>query len=281
MNTATISRHSTPSPARQTEQTSPMRRIFGVVTEPQSYRNIGYLLLGLPLGTIWFAVLISGLSVATSLLVVALLGIPMLWAMWYVVRWFANVERTTANVLLGEHLALAPVASADKGNLWVRFRAMTKDRDRWRELAYLLLRFPAGIATFTAALTALAAPVMVAYAPFNARYGTSHPFGDWSQSSRMEDVATSPWAWLLVPLGVGDADRFVPRDERRGTRLRSLGRGVARHRDSGAVTAARTTRLGHEWTGNDPPSIRRVMNDQRAERVTGTAVSSGIALMAT
>ena len=65
-----------------------------------------------PLGTIWFAVLISGLSVGVSMLVVALLGIPMLWAMWYVVRWFANVERITANALLGQHLALAPMRHA-------------------------------------------------------------------------------------------------------------------------------------------------------------------------
>ena len=201
MNTTTISRQTAPSRSLPTNPTSPMRRIFGVVTDPQSYRNIAYLLLGLPLGTIWFAVLISGLSVATSMLVVALLGIPMLWAMWYVVRWFANVERTTANVLLSNQLDLAPLASTDRGNLWVRLRSMTSDRDRWRELGYLMLRFPAGIATFIVAVTALAAPVMVAYAPFSARYGTNHPFGNWSQSSRMEDVATSPWSWLLVPLG--------------------------------------------------------------------------------
>jgi Putative sensor len=126
-----------------------------------------------------------------------------LWAMWFVIRWFANVERTTANVLLGQRLASAPIATNDRGNLWVRFRSMTSDRNRWRELGYLMLRFPAGIATFTVAATALAAPVMVALAPFNARYGGSHPFGDWSQSSRMEDVASnSPWSWLLVPLGL-------------------------------------------------------------------------------
>ncbi len=201
MNTTTISRQTIPSHAHRTSSPTPVRRIFGVVTHPQSYRNIGYLLVGLPLGTIWFAVLISGLSVATSMLVVALIGIPMLWGMWYVVRCFANVERSTANVLLGSHLALAPIATNDRGNLWVRLRSMSSDRDRWRELGYLMLRFPAGIVTFTAAVTALATPFVVAYAPFSARYGGNHPFGDWSQSSRMEDAASSSWAWFLVPFG--------------------------------------------------------------------------------
>jgi hypothetical protein len=203
MSTTTISEHTTPSHAQLTKRPSLVRRTIGVVAQPQSYRNIGYLLLGLPLGTIWFSVLVSGLSVGISLLVVALLGVPILLGMWYVIRASANVERGTANVLLGHHLPLAPLASSDRGNLWVRLRAMTRDRHRWRELGYLILRFPVGIATFTAAATAIATPLMVAYAPFTARYGGDHPFGEWSQSSRMEDIASSsPWSWFLIPLGL-------------------------------------------------------------------------------
>ncbi len=201
MNTTTIWRDTTSPQTHPTSRPSPLRRFFGVVTQPQSYRNLGYLLLGLPLGTIWFTVLISGYTTAISMLVVALLGIPMLLGLWYVTRSLANVERSTANALLGQHLALAPLASGDRGNLWVRLRSMSRDRDRRRELAYLLLRFPVGIATFTAAVTALATPFMVAYAPFSARDGNDHPFGDWALSSRMENVAASSWSWVLVPLG--------------------------------------------------------------------------------
>jgi hypothetical protein len=202
MNTTTISQDTNLSHSRQTDRTSLMRHIFGVVAQRQSYRNIGYLLLGLPLGTAWFAVLVSGYTTAVSMLVVALLGIPMLLGMWYVTRALANVERGTANALLGHHLPAAPMASPHRGNLWVRLRSMSRDRDRRRELGYLLLRFPVGIATFTAAVVALATPFIVAYAPFNVRYVDKHPFGDWALSSRMEDVASSPWAWFLVPAGV-------------------------------------------------------------------------------
>ena len=203
MNTTTISQVTTLPHTNQTNRTSLMQRIFGVVAQRQSYRNIGYLLLGLPLGTAWFTVLISGYTTAISILVVALLGIPMLLGMWYVTRWSANVERSTANALLGHHLSPAPMASPDRGNLWVRLRSMSRDRDRWRELGYLLLRFPVGIATFVAAVAALAAPLMVAYAPFSVRYVNDHPFGNWALSSRMEDVAASSWSWFLVPLGAG------------------------------------------------------------------------------
>ncbi len=203
MSTTTISREATPAHTHPTKPTSVLRRIFGVVTQPQSYRNIAYLLLGLPLGTIWFSVLISGLSTAISMLVVALLGIPMLVGMWYVTRALANIERSTANALLGRQLAPAPMASPDHGNLWVRLRSMTNDRTRRRELGYLLLRFPVGIATFTAAITALTTPIMVAYAPFAARYDHSDPFGNSSLSPTIKDIASnSPWSWLLVPAGL-------------------------------------------------------------------------------
>ncbi|MGZ4790934.1 MAG: sensor domain-containing protein, partial [Ilumatobacteraceae bacterium] len=129
--------------------------------------------------------------------------IPMLVGIWYLTRALANVERRTANVLLGRQLATAPMASPDRGNLWVRLRSMTNDRTRRRELGYLLLRFPAGIATFTMAVTALTTPIMVSYAPFAARYDHSHPFGNSSISSTISDVASSsPWSWLFVPAGL-------------------------------------------------------------------------------
>jgi hypothetical protein len=198
--TTTLSQPMSPSITRPGHPT-PLRRFFGVVADPQSYRNIAYLLLGLLLGTVWFTVLVSGVATGISLLVVALLGIPILLGLWYLIRVFANVERGAANLLLDHHVAYLPVATTDRGNLWVRLRAMTGDRARWRELAFLLLRFPVGVATFTLAVTALATPAMVAYAPVAARSGDAEPFGDWALSSTMEDVAGSPWAWLLMPLG--------------------------------------------------------------------------------
>jgi hypothetical protein len=191
-----------PTVAAIDEHPSPVRRFFGVVARPQSYRNIAYMLLGLPLGTLWFSVLVTAASVSVSMLVVALLGIPMLIGMWYGVRAFANVERGVAGALLGQHIARAPMAAGVRGNLWIRLREMSRDRARWRELGYLMLRFPAGVVTSTLAVTALAVPVIAAYAPIYARF-VDDSFGDWFWSSELEDIASgNPWSWTLVPLGV-------------------------------------------------------------------------------
>jgi len=177
------------------------RRFFGVVARPQTYRNIAYLLLGLPLGTLCFSVLVTLASVSVSLLVVALLGIPLLVGTWYAVRAFANVERGVANALLDEHVAQRPMAAGVHGNVWVRLRTMSGDRARWREFGYLMLRFPAGIATFTLAVIALAVPVMIAYTPIYARIA-DESFGDWFWSNELHDFATSSWSWALLPAGL-------------------------------------------------------------------------------
>jgi hypothetical protein len=177
------------------------RRFFGVVAQPQSYLNVAYLILGLPLGIVWFTVLVTGVAVGTSILVVALAGIPCLVGLWYVTRSLANLERGLANVLLGTSLVADPM-DAPTGNLWRRLRTMTSDTGRWREVAYLMARFPAGVATFVVAVSCLTISTAIVYAPLYARYVADHTFGDWALSTELHRFATSsPWSWLLIPLG--------------------------------------------------------------------------------
>ena len=201
MNTAITPRFTVPTHTPAAERRSPMRRFFGVVGQAQSYRSIGYLLLGLVLATAWLTLLVTALSVSLSLVVVALLGIPLLLGTWYAVRAFANIERGLANVLLGQHLRPAPLASRHRGNVWVRLVAMSRERSRWRELAYLFVRIPVGIATFAIAMVALAVPFAVIWAPIEAR--RVDDFGNWSGSTELHDVLSSPWSWGLIPLGLG------------------------------------------------------------------------------
>jgi hypothetical protein len=200
MNTTITPRFNVPTHTPAARRT-PIRRFFGVVGQAQSYRNIGYLLLGLLVATAWFTLLVTAISVSLSLIVVALLGIPLLLGTWYAVRAFANVERGLANVLLGTNLRPAPMASRQRGNPWARLLGMSRERDRWRELAYLFVRIPVGIATFVIAVVALAVPLALVWAPIEAHRVDG--FGNWSGSSELHDAANSTWAWGLIPLGLG------------------------------------------------------------------------------
>jgi len=77
----------------------PIRRYYGVLYRPQTYRNLLYLLLGLPLGIAYFVTLVTFISVSVGL-AITLVGIPLLIATMYYWCIAAGVERVQCNVLL-------------------------------------------------------------------------------------------------------------------------------------------------------------------------------------
>lgn len=177
------------------------KRFFGVVTEAQTYLNVLYLLLGLPIGTLWFTLIVTLFTVSASLVVVALIGLPMLLMSWYTVHGLAVVERTVAVQLLRVDVAPLPPMPTGSTGLWQRLRHLSTDPRRWRELCYLLLRFPAGIATFTIAVTLPTVAAAVTYTPFYL-WLDDDGWGEWPLSNTLESMgSTWPWSWVLVPAG--------------------------------------------------------------------------------
>ena len=172
-----------------------MSEFFGVIAKPQSYRNILYLLLGLPLGTLYFTVLVTAGSVGLSMLVVALLGIPILLGAWYVIRGFMGLERGLAVGLLDVEIAPLPAAPHVTGGLWQRFKMLWADGPSWKGIVYLLLRFPVGIATFTLAVTLVSTSLGLAFAPTYAWVEDEQTWGSWT-------FDPFPWSFAVVPVGI-------------------------------------------------------------------------------
>jgi hypothetical protein len=169
--------------------------LFGVIAEPASYRNILYLLLGLPLGTLYFTVIVTGLSLGVGIMVLALLGIPLLIGLWYLNRAFMRVERGLAVGLLGEQIDPVPPTPAWPGGLWRHFKAVIADRYGWKGMLYLLLRFPVGIFTFTLAVTLVSTSLGLTFAPTYMWTGTDI---EWFGTT----VDPYPWSFALVPIGI-------------------------------------------------------------------------------
>jgi signal transduction histidine kinase len=128
------------------------------------------LVFGAVLGTIWLTVLLTALAVGLSTAVV-IVGVPILAATMLVWRWGANTERERAALVLGRPIARppAPIRAATFGARW---KSRVRDRAAWKELLYMLLLGPVGIATGTIVVAiwslvvaALASPAFVASAP--------------------------------------------------------------------------------------------------------------------
>jgi hypothetical protein len=177
------------------EGTTGRSGFFGVIVRPRSYANILYLLLGLPLGTLYFTVLVTGFSLGIGLMVVALVGIPILIGLWYVTHAFLQVERALAIGLVGVDVAPIDPLPAWPGGLWRHFKGFMGHTPTWRGIVYLLLRFPVGVATFTIAVTLISTSLAMAFAPVYMWVSDDVVWGGWSFDPFW-------WSFLLVPVGV-------------------------------------------------------------------------------
>lgn len=168
---------------------------FRVAADPQTYRNVLYLLLAFPLGTFYFVFLVTGITVGVGLIVVALVGIPILIGVVIASRTFMVFERSLASALLGTDIPPIAVMPAAAGSWWARLTALRRDRVTRTGMAYLLLKFPVGIATFTAAVTLISTSVGLAAAPAYMWTSGELNWGDWTFDPFL-------WSWILVPIGI-------------------------------------------------------------------------------
>jgi signal transduction histidine kinase len=134
-----------------------LRRIAAAPLEPETWRDTGYLLLGVPLSAVAFGLMIGvTVSVATILI---LLSVPVLLLLLAGVRGVAQVERQRAAFVLGEPIPAAYALPAS-GGWFARVRRALTDPQMLKDLAWMailaLLGFAAGIAAASLWASALA-----------------------------------------------------------------------------------------------------------------------------
>lgn len=138
-----------------------------------------HLLLNLPLGIAYFAVLVVGVALGTGLLI-TLLGIPVLIGTGWLVRTLGNIERARANGFLGTTLRNPYRPSAPETGWVARLFAVGKDPATWRDFLFLMLRMPMGIFTFTLTLATWAVALGLVGSPVAYWFGVFRVnFGVW------------------------------------------------------------------------------------------------------
>ena len=168
--------------------------VFGPLFVRRIYLGLVYAIAGLPLGTFYFCFIVTGLSLGLGLLV-TLIGVPVLVLTLAGCRGLAQLERTLSVSLLG---ASMPREQCERGQgvLWRRLVGQLRSDATWRELAYLLIRFPSGIASFVVAVTVVGAAGNALVEPFLVAFGVpGNQIGGWH-------VHTVWQALLFVPLGI-------------------------------------------------------------------------------
>jgi len=180
-------------------------------------------LAGLFIGLAVFTVFTVGLSMGVSLLVLALVGLPLLGVTVWLAHWFARAERARFALLTGVQIPAwpAPGSAGRAGFRWgiiPRWRLWTEGAT-WAELSYSLLRLPVSAVALTISIGAWALSLVLLTLP---AYAWSLPnggptFGDTVLHSRAEHTLAAVVGFLLLlaapqlTRGLGIADTALSR----------------------------------------------------------------------
>lgn len=174
--------------------TEALRRLFGVVVDPQTYRNAAYLLLTFPLGLLYFTAIVSGGAAGVGTLPL-LVGIPILVGVLAVVVHLAELEARLANGLLGTDVAYGAARPRNE-RLVPYLKRLVLDPRSYLATGYLLSKFAIGVAAFTALVTLASLSLSFAFAPLlYDLHWIDYQFGAWRP-------ATLPEALGLAVIGV-------------------------------------------------------------------------------
>lgn len=113
---------------------------------PPLFGSLGYLLLNLPLGIVSFTGIVTLGSVGLGTAIIWV-GLPILALTVLGVRGMAQLERARVYAMLDTHITIPYRRLPDQGQK-ARWEARLAQAATWRDLTYLVLLFPLGIAEF-------------------------------------------------------------------------------------------------------------------------------------
>ena len=160
-----------------------IRKFFNVAARGRTYLNVAYIWLAFPLGLAYFIFLVTGsaLSLGLSLLWIGLL----LMALFIMLIWaFGQFERILSRWMLGEPMT---TTKSSANTFWQWLAGIVKESSTWKGAAFLLLKFPVGIACWIASVFAFTFSLAFIVAPFAdyrgevdmGLYSLQDPTGGW------------------------------------------------------------------------------------------------------
>lgn len=147
-----------------------------VITEPDAWASLLYLLLSSALGVIYFTWAVTGISLSVGLLPL-IIGIPVALLVLLSIRGLGFVEGRIVEALLGERMPRRSITPSNTENWWEKFKIILTTRSTWTTIVYMILLLPLGITYFTLIVTLFSLAISLIGSPIT-QYVLNEPFVD-------------------------------------------------------------------------------------------------------
>jgi hypothetical protein len=138
---------------------------FSAIGRSQSYLNMLYLLASFPLGIIYFVFIITGIALGLGLFI-TWFGIPILVGVMYVWIGLAYFERNLSSILLNIKIPYVKDKKVKGKTFWEKLKKRVSDSSTWKDLAYLIIKFPLGILSFVILVVFVCVTIALIATPF-------------------------------------------------------------------------------------------------------------------
>jgi len=167
------------------------------LVSPRTWLAMTSHLAGLVLGIAAFVMIVTGLCLGYSLLVLALVGLPLLGLTLRLASWFAVAERARVGLMLGVRVPAWP-AESRTGYRWgiVPHWRTLGERATWGEIGYALLRLPASAVAVTVSIACWSASLVLLTLPL---YNKDLPSG----GAKIGDVVFTGTATMASSAAIG------------------------------------------------------------------------------
>jgi hypothetical protein len=193
----------TPAPRRR-ENPSRWRSFFSIYLDSRAYTSLFYMLLTLATGTVYFTLVVVGISLSAGLAIL-IIGVPFFLAFIAITRVLALAEGRLIEAVTGERMPRRPLHPGPPASWWSRIGAMLSDARTWTTLLYLVLMLPLGVVYSVIAILGLTSAVHLALAPLaalGATFGWLDDSGGFPYFHTLWFGATGVVSVLLCVLGI-------------------------------------------------------------------------------
>ena len=167
----------------------------GTRPNPPLLGSLAYLVMNLPIGIGSFVFVVVSMSLGVSTAIIWV-GLAVLAVGLLVMRGLTSLERLRVHAMLGTYIA-SPYRPLPSRGRWL---ARVKDPATWKDMAYLVLMLPVGIAEFTIMVTLWSVSLYLTFLPLYWPWVPS----DWQMVLWNHPVVSVDSWWETLPFaGLG------------------------------------------------------------------------------